>query len=72
MVAEVDVHPLTSRTASLRHRNGHQFGSDTLVSRGCGDHSVLDPGVDETIPGHVDEPDKRCPSRATTQPRLCR
>ena len=58
MIVEVDVQPLTSRTAGLAHSNGHQLGPDPLVTCRPGDHRVLDPGMHETVPEHVDETDE--------------
>ncbi len=58
MVVEVDVHPLTSRTPGLRHSDGHQAGPNALMTRRPGDHRVLNPGMDETVPQHVDEADE--------------
>src|SRR5215207_8225341 len=58
MILEVDVQPLASGTARLRHGNGYELGPNPSVTCRLGDHRVLDPCMHETVPDHVDETDE--------------
>jgi len=73
MVLEVHVHPLAARLASFLHRDLDEAPADALVAATNGDHRVLYPGVDETVPRDVDEADERALRLplARTHPRLC-
>ena len=59
VVVEVDVQPLASRPASGGAGRPDELRADAAVPRRLRDHRVLDPGVDEAVPRHVDEADQR-------------
>lgn len=58
MILEVDVKPLTPRSAGLPDRNGDQLRADSLPSCTQAHDGVDDERMDPTIPGDVDEPNE--------------
>src|SRR5215217_1680136 len=51
------MHPLASGVPRLFHRDLDDALPDALMSGTLGDHRVLYPGMHESVPRHVDEPD---------------
>src|SRR5256885_16519694 len=61
VVVEVDVEPLAPGLPCSVGRDRDQLLAHPSVTRGLRDHRVLDPGVDEPVPGNVDEAQQRLP-----------
>lgn len=59
MLTEVDVKPLATRLSRLVAGDCHKLAPDALAPGWDRDHRVLDPGVHQSVPQHVDETDER-------------
>ncbi|HEV2086705.1 MAG TPA: hypothetical protein VGR21_00205, partial [Cryptosporangiaceae bacterium] len=59
VVVEVDMEPLAPCGAGAVLRPSNQGFSHAMASSGDGDHRVLQPGVDQSVPKDVDEANKQ-------------